>query len=92
MLGQRCRQWFNIELVLGYVPGCLLAGLVIRYFLSMYRSCKQETKNTGLILAQRRRRWPSNKPTLDQRIVYMGYTFLDIEDIICLHMYLITYV
>ena len=37
-------------------------------------------------MAQRRRRWPINKPTLDQRRVYVGY-------IMCLHnVYLIPYV
>ena len=69
----------------------LLVGLLI-----MYRCIdpvnKKHILNIGLILAQRSRRWPSNKSTLDQRLVYMGYTFPDIGDIICLHMYLIPYV
>ena len=71
----------------------LLAGLLFRFFLTMYRSCKQETHlTTGLIIAQRSRRWPSNNSTLDQRLFYMGHTFPDIGDIIYLHMYLIPYV
>ena len=28
----------------------------------------------GLMLGQRRRRWPSIKPTLDQRLVFVGLT------------------
>ena len=33
-------------------------------------ACNPGRSNVGLLLVQRRRRWPNNKPTLDQRLAF----------------------